>query len=68
VTWRLDGLDRRAWILRGLHAGARCEGCGWGFNRKSAVWARRLARQHTRETGHATRTSHIVVTEYRKAA
>jgi hypothetical protein len=67
LTWRLEGLARRAWLEKGW-ANARCNECKWGISQKGPGWTNRLAREHTRETGHETRTAQIKVTEYRKAA
>ena len=72
MTWRMEGLTRQVWQASITQpwpkAAARCEECGWGIVQKSPCWAGRLARAHTRETGHATRTAHVKVTQYRKAA
>jgi hypothetical protein len=67
VTWRLDGLDRYARLAPDRSSG-RCGECGWGVTGKSPAWASRLARGHTRDTGHVTRTQSVKITEYRKAA
>ena len=67
MTWRMEGLTRQVWQASGK-AAARCEECGWGIRKKSPRWAGRMARDHTRETGHSTRTAHVKVTQYRKAA
>jgi hypothetical protein len=65
MTWRLDGLARRAWLEPGW-ANVRCEErCGWGTSSAGPRRTNRLARDHTRQTGHVTRTAQIKVTEYR---
>lgn len=66
MSQRLAGLVRRTWTLR-VSGSSRCLDCDWDNVRLSPVRAGRLARQHTRDTGHTTRTAHAKVTEYRKA-
>lgn len=63
---RLDGLTRRIRLVRTSGA-ARCtQGC-FEVDRYSPGWARRLAREHTRQTGHDTQAVHMNVIEYRRA-
>jgi hypothetical protein len=61
---RLGGLARNTRLAPGRSSG-RCGECGWGVSGKSSVWANRVARAHTRDTGHVTRTQSVKVTEYR---
>lgn len=67
MTWRMEGLTRRVWQMP-RKASGRCEYCGWSTDGLSVPRTGRLARDHTRETGHATRTAQVKVTEYRRAA
>lgn len=66
MTWRLEGLVRRTWTLR-VSGSARCLSCNWDVKKLSPVRSGRLARRHTRDTGHTTRTAHTKVTQYRRA-
>lgn len=62
----MKDLSRRMWLLR-ARSSAFCGECGWGLRHRDPVRAGRLARAHTRDTGHPTRTKSVKVTEYRLA-
>ena len=67
LTRRMEGLTRRMWTMP-AKSSACCESCTWRKDGLYAQRARRLAREHTRRTGHVTRAAEVKVTEYRRTA